>query len=399
MQRTPSKRLYALDNLRACLAILGILFHTALFLTLAHSSDINLFSENWVTLALNLNSTSQFFLFSILYVHTFRMPTFFLLAGFFARYLYQQRGLKKFMRNRLYKIGVPFLFCLACNALIYFVGMIYLYFISPKLFEQYYTSIMLLLHNPRLLGKISITDTWFLYYLLWFYFATFFILQIQQYSSRVKIFLTKISAQLHRFFTSTWRYIVISIIFSLLLFYPHNFFSLLTNTTLAAPITIVIYYGCWYCLGWWLWRRQKHFEKFFNDNYIKIMASLGFYAIFLWYNFHYQGNKNIGYYCLKMFFYQLSACLSSFALFGIAWRHIFKENRVMRYLSQSSYWLYLSQLQIIWILIALSLPNKNNFIAYSLTISITTLALSLLSYHFFVRYTWLNRFFGGKTIL
>jgi len=42
------------------------------------------------------------------YIHSFRMPTFFLTAGFFAAMLYRKKGLAETLRNRAGRILLPF---------------------------------------------------------------------------------------------------------------------------------------------------------------------------------------------------------------------------------------------------------------------------------------------------
>ena len=41
-------------------------------------------------------------------IHAFRMPVFYVLAGFFAALLYERRGARAFVRNRVIRILVPF---------------------------------------------------------------------------------------------------------------------------------------------------------------------------------------------------------------------------------------------------------------------------------------------------
>ena len=59
------------------------------------------------------NSTSEFFNFVYSTLHYFRMHGFFLIAGFFGALLYQKRGAKKMMANRVKRILLPLLVMIA----------------------------------------------------------------------------------------------------------------------------------------------------------------------------------------------------------------------------------------------------------------------------------------------
>ena len=84
--------------------ILGLVIHAAASYT--HES----LGESWP-----YHDSSHHFFFSLLvyFIHLFRMPLFFLMAGFFLAYLYYQRGPLALLRNRTLRVGVPFVLFLA----------------------------------------------------------------------------------------------------------------------------------------------------------------------------------------------------------------------------------------------------------------------------------------------
>ena len=92
-------RLHYFDNIRALAMLLGILLHAAL----AYSPMVN---AVWLT-ADSVNSA--FFDGVFVVVHTFRMPLFFLVSGYFALLLIEKRGLKAFLINRVKRILLPFI--------------------------------------------------------------------------------------------------------------------------------------------------------------------------------------------------------------------------------------------------------------------------------------------------
>lgn len=93
----PSTRLHALDNLRAAMMWLGIVLHVAVI----HMSGPPLlpWRDNQTTPAADL---------LVAFIHAFRMPVFFILAGFFVALLLEQRGARALVRHRMRRLALPF---------------------------------------------------------------------------------------------------------------------------------------------------------------------------------------------------------------------------------------------------------------------------------------------------
>src|SRR5262245_13646978 len=92
----PPPRYHALDALRATMMLLGIYLHAAV----AYSEH-----GNWPW---KEGPTTAVFDVSLGLIHAFRMPVFYVMAGFFAALLLERRGLGHFVRNRAMRIAVPF---------------------------------------------------------------------------------------------------------------------------------------------------------------------------------------------------------------------------------------------------------------------------------------------------
>jgi glucan biosynthesis protein C len=105
------ERLHYLDNIRALAMLLGVLLHAAL----AYSPMV---SSVWLT-ADSVNSV--FFDMVFVVIHTFRMPLFFLVSGYFALLLIEKRNVKGFLINRLKRILLPFIIFLPLALLVVFI--------------------------------------------------------------------------------------------------------------------------------------------------------------------------------------------------------------------------------------------------------------------------------------
>ena len=93
----PSKRVNFLDAGRAILLLLGIPFHV---------SEMYRISGGFL-----VDSPDRSFVASLLsaFIHSFRMPAFFLLSGYFSVMIIERRGAKAWFRSRLAKLGIPLL--------------------------------------------------------------------------------------------------------------------------------------------------------------------------------------------------------------------------------------------------------------------------------------------------
>lgn len=157
MPQPSSERLHALDAVRGGALLAGVVFHaTASFLPAPPGVPL------WIVMDRERSLTLAV-VFHLL--HTFRMTTFFLIAGFFAHLVVEKRGVGGFVRDRLRRIGIPLL-----------VGW-------PILFAAILAvtiwAAMVGAHGrplpppPKYPGfpAFPLTHLWFLYLLLWFYAA------------------------------------------------------------------------------------------------------------------------------------------------------------------------------------------------------------------------------------
>lgn len=94
----PARRLHGLDALRAFAMLLGIGLHAALA-----------FLPGFWPVQDNMADFSGPFDEFFVAVHGFRMPVFFLMSGFFTAMLWRRRGLKRLIKHRLLRIGLPLL--------------------------------------------------------------------------------------------------------------------------------------------------------------------------------------------------------------------------------------------------------------------------------------------------
>lgn len=99
MTETPRPREAGLDALRGILMLLGVLLHAACCF------------QGDATMAWPYRdvASSGVAIYVLLVVHVFRMPMFFIIAGYFAARTASHRGASGFLRSRWHRIGIPLL--------------------------------------------------------------------------------------------------------------------------------------------------------------------------------------------------------------------------------------------------------------------------------------------------
>ena len=92
-------RLHWMDGARACLMLLGIPFHAAMVYSTQGWEISSPESSDLLTVLAHASSA-------------FRMPAFFVVAGFFAAMMLAKRPRGEFLRSRVVRLGLPLLTCL-----------------------------------------------------------------------------------------------------------------------------------------------------------------------------------------------------------------------------------------------------------------------------------------------
>ena len=88
--------------------------------------------------------------------------------------------------------------------------------------------------------------------------------------------------------------------------------------------------------------------------------------------------------------------LMTFGLIGLFRRICTRENKVVRYVSDSSYWLYIAHIPVIFLAQATVKPWDLPACAKFASVCVGVTAVLLVTYDLFVRYTWIGTLLNGK---
>lgn len=152
-------RYHYMDNLRAIAMLAGVFFHAAL----AYSP---LMENLWLAADSNTSVVVDVIAW---FSHLFRMPLFFLIAGFFTCYMVQKRGITGLLKNRALRILLPFVIFLPLVYVSFFTSIGWA-FNNVQNLTPMLNSIAQLSNNPDATQPpLSTTHLWFLYNLVQFY--------------------------------------------------------------------------------------------------------------------------------------------------------------------------------------------------------------------------------------
>ncbi|GBF40778.1 acyltransferase [Leptospira ellinghausenii] len=91
-------RLIYLDNLRSFALLLGIVFHSAI----VYASDIKY--------AIQTEERSEILSYFCYWIHSFRMPMFYMISGFFSAMVIEKKGTSFYLDGRLRRVFIPTIF-------------------------------------------------------------------------------------------------------------------------------------------------------------------------------------------------------------------------------------------------------------------------------------------------
>lgn len=394
-----SGRLHALDNLRALLALLGIPFHACLLLLVVTGHRLMTNFDLYLLVSQVQPFNAALFLF-VFFFHVFRMPAFFLLAGFFAHFIYQRSTVRKLLTNRFIRIAVPLLFIIIWFYPIYLNSVLLNAVHQSFLNHQNVWPVFLSqIKHDWLQGKTwssmdNTRDAWFLDYLLWCYVMTLLLLFVKKLHPLTQVKRLTNHYVTHCLFTRA-RYILIPIMLTALMMTAHpSVWVVAYDTHLKPNLTLLACYSIWYFLGWWLWENHRDFSAFMKNPGWQLLAAIATYLIYLSILLHFANGNSVLMHIVGLFFYMLTMVLSVFAVIGLAWRYL-NAPSFLRHISASAYWIYLVQMPILLVSIPIIALLHWSFLQQLIANILLCVLLCLSSYYFLVRPTWLHRILGG----
>jgi glucans biosynthesis protein C len=376
-------RLHALDNLRALMMWLGIVIHVA----------VNHLTGPMI-LPWRDQATSVLADILLAVIHVFRMPVFLLLAGYFVALLVAHQGVQQMLRHRLRRLVLPF----AVFWPILFILMGALAMVYAHRAERGYLGISLDV-VPSMPGhpQINTWHLWFLYQLMGFALLTVAALWLaHRIPQRLRDRISHTWMWLGQRF---WGFAVLALPLAMIgAQYPQGL--LIVNGSFAPPLYEWLHHGLFYTFGYFLYIHQgsllahytTHATRYSWAGVLLCFVSLGMLKEV---QLH-PDMTGFAFRLLAAWSYNAASWLWSFALIGLALRHLNHQSRALRYMADSSYWVYLvhmlGTIGFGALLYGAPLPAELKML---INIAATTI-MALTSYQLFVRNTAIGQLLSGK---
>jgi peptidoglycan/LPS O-acetylase OafA/YrhL len=371
------RRFHSLDQLRAVMMVLGLVIHSA-------ASYIHIpIGGAWP-----YQDTSNHIFFSLVvhFIHLFRMPLFFLMAGFFAAYLYHQRGALAMLRNRTLRVAIPFALFLP---LLFPANKSGFTFAADGGIHGGWQSARDYLSSPAALYEgVTTGHLWFLYYLLLFYVAILLLVPIlgRFPASWSRALVPALGRHIH---SPLGLPLCSAVTFITLL--PMSYAGLDTETGFLVQPKVLLAYGVFVVFGWLLYLNRDQVDSFGRHAW-RFMAAGGVLSgIYLFA----LPALNVPLLPAKA----LTAITIWTLIYGFVGLFVLyydRPNPYGRYLADASYWLYLIHLPLtIWIPGLMNGWQVSAFIKAGITLGATAL-ITVITYHLFVRSTVLGILLSGK---
>jgi len=383
-------RLDYLDATRAFALLLGVLFHACMS-----------FMPVFMGWAVQDISTSPLVAQFVGVSHTFRMETFFLLAGFLSHLTFHRKGAGEFIRARLLRIVVPFV-----------AGW---FLLRPLMVSGWIMGSASLRGDADvwagLVGGFQSLSTlpagiftgshlWFLYYLV---LVTTLTLLLRALAAAAgpwgRALLSGADALAAWLAKSPFAVPLLALPTAGALWFMRYWGMDTPDQSLMPHVPALLIFGGFFGFGWMLSRQRGLIVQLSRLTLQRwILAALGVAAILLLGHIERDPAhpRHVAAHVAYAFGYSLTMWSLALLTIGLFRKFFHKPSPAIRYLADSSYWMYLIHLPlVVWLQVAAAeIPLHWSLKLAAITA--LTIALSLATYDLFVRSTAIGWLLNGR---
>lgn len=381
------ERWHDLDAVRAFALLLGVVLH-----------GVMSFMEPriWIVADTVTDSGANVAFYVI---HMFRMITFFVLAGFFARMMLEKRGIGGFIANRLKRVGIP----LVAFWPIVMAAIIAIMIIANMPAPGSAAAAAPPAPPPAFsVQTFPLSHLWFLYALLLLYTGALLI-KIVTDVLHVGNVLGQVLDRVIGMLTKSDLITAVLALPVAVVFYSNDawmmWFGIQTpDTGLIPNLMAVAGFATAFKFGWWLNRRADLLDHLASRVWLYGPAAIAG----TWWCLSTVGKMPVlaptaGHdhplYCM---IYPLTAWAWTFALIGGARLLLRKENPMVRYLADASYWVYIVHVPLLLVFQYLVKDMAAEVEYKAAIVLVGTMTIALISYALMVRYTFIGTILNGR---
>ena len=169
--------------------------------------------------------------------------------------------------------------------------------------------------------------------------------------------------------------------------------------TFVPDLSVLAYYSLFFCLGATLSAHRDLIDAASRDAWswaaCAVAATLPAAVLFTLHNSAAYSSR-LDVHGGALLIYAIASWTSLLALIGLAARYLSRPRPALRYLADSSYWIYLSHMPVLVLLVALVTATTLGTASQFGLVTIGSLAASIATYALFVRYTAIGRVLNGS---
>jgi len=357
--------------------LLGLVIHSAI------TYGITDYGNAWTLKDPVSTSLSNDFIVS--FIHAFRMQIFFVVAGFFGAMLFYERSPQKMMKNRIARILLPFI----VFVILLWPTILFSFQYTGAIFngsDKAYSDTLSIFSNLGMFIPQQTFHLWFLYYLAIITFVSVGLALIFKK-------LPQISGYIHKGFNWVIKRPIIRILvfagITAIGYFLMGTYSVPTSTSFIPDSDTFIYYFIFYIIGWVLYKSKQYLETFMRYDWLSTIAGVVLFSVYFF-------MVNSLPYELIIILKSIMVWLFIFGISGIFIRYGSKHSSVMRYVSDSSYWVYLVHLSLTAIFPSFIIDWQIPAIFKFLFVLAITGIICFVSYHYLVRQTFIGKFLNGR---
>ena len=321
-----------------------------------------------------------------IFIHIFRMPVFFVMAGFFAALLFERNGVRGFVRNRIRRVLLPLLIFWPIVMPLVGLGFVFaVWRVGAQLPGEGGP-------RPSIFRLPILGHLWFLYDLLIFYASTAVLMpSLRRIPQTVR-------ATIHRMFVSLathmWGAFVLAIATTLPLL-SEGEPGLGTSASLLPRPGILAAYAVFFVFGWFLFSHRDVLavwgSRWKRNVAAGALAAVAYIAVLVRWT-----DDPARWTPIALAVCSISMWWLIFGITGAFVQHLHAPRPRVRYLADAAYWMYIVHLPvIIWMQGALATALLPALVKFLIVLGVTT-GVTLLTYQYLVTGTALGMLLNGR---
>ncbi len=382
-----SKRYHGFDALRSSMLLLGVFLHVSLsyFPNQPGMRAPNRWyfyddAESWLAVVFYVP------------VHIYRLPIFFVLAGFFTLLLISRRSLKAMVLNRLQRVALPLILAVLL--------------LLPLMHAA--TKFACLQPGSAIMTSYGRNGVWhFLWNDLHYLWFLWHLLLLCLITAVAGLLLQKVNHRLQETVRRLGEFLVCSpagiatlvVLTTLLNIKMHPWPGFVeTNATYIPAGHVFAAYGVYFFYGLALYANRQALDRIVLRSWRCLTIGVVLLAVYgMLLLMQMQENTEVAW--MPLVLASVSAVAGwamIWGLMGVAIRYCQQPNAIIRYVADSSYWVYLAHMPVLFLVQGWLAPLDIAGIAKLCCASALTMAICMISYQLFVRDTAIGMLLNGR---